>query len=152
RAYFDDGTPLGSSENGECQIDAIAQAWAVISGAADPARARQAMGSVHGRRVRREDRLVLLLTPPFDRMTPSPGYIQGYLPGVRENGGQYTHAALWNVLAFARLGDGGRAAELFSILNPVNHARTSADVQRYRAEPYVVAADVYSVAPHTGRG
>jgi cyclic beta-1,2-glucan synthetase len=152
RAYFDDGTPLGSKENAECQIDAITQSWAVLSGAGDPERARQAMRAVDERLVRREDGLVLLLTPPFDRMTPSPGYIQGYLPGVRENGGQYTHAALWNVLAFARLGDGDRAAELFSILNPVNHARTSDDVKRYRAEPYVVAADVYSVAPHTGRG
>jgi cyclic beta-1,2-glucan glucanotransferase len=152
RAYFDDGTPLGSRHNTECQIDAIAQSWAVLSGASHPDRARQAMQAVDERLVRRKDRLILLLTPPFDRMTPSPGYIQGYLPGVRENGGQYTHAALWNVLAFARLGDGDRAAELFSILNPVNHARTSDDVQRYRAEPYVVAADVYSVAPHTGRG
>jgi cyclic beta-1,2-glucan synthetase len=152
RAYFDDGTPLGSKENTECQIDAIAQSWAALSAAGDPERARQAMRAVDERLVRREDRLVLLLTPPFDRMTPSPGYIQGYLPGVRENGGQYTHAALWNVLAFARLGDGDRAAELFSILNPVNHSRTADDVRRYRAEPYVVAADVYSVEPHTGRG
>jgi cyclic beta-1,2-glucan synthetase len=152
RAYFDDGTPLGSKENTECQIDAIAQAWAVISGAGDPARARQAMEAVDARLVRRSDRIVLLLTPPFDHMTPSPGYIQGYVPGVRENGGQYTHAALWTVMAFAVLGDGDRAAELFSLLNPVNHGRTAAEVARYRAEPYVVAADVYSVPPHTGRG
>jgi cyclic beta-1,2-glucan synthetase len=152
RAYFDDGTPLGSKENTECQIDAIAQSWAVLSGAGDPARARQAMQAVEERLLRRDDGLVLLLTPPFDRMTPSPGYIQGYLPGVRENGGQYTHAALWNVMAFAYLGEGDRAAELFSLLNPVNHGRTGAEVARYRAEPYVVAADVYSVPPHTGRG
>ena len=152
RAYFDDGTPLGSKENTECQIDAIAQSWAVISGAGDPARARQAMEAVDARLVRRADGIVLLLTPPFDRMTPSPGYIQGYVPGVRENGGQYTHAALWTVMAFAVLGDGDRAAELFSLLNPVNHGRTRAEVARYRAEPYVVAADVYSVPPHTGRG
>jgi cyclic beta-1,2-glucan synthetase len=152
RAYFDDGTPLGSKENSECQIDAIAQSWAALSGAGDPARARQAMEAVDQRLVRRDDRLVLLLTPPFDHMTPSPGYIQGYLPGVRENGGQYTHAALWNVLAFAKLGDGDRAFELFSMLNPVNHTRTSDEVQRYRAEPYVVAADVYSAPQHTGRG
>jgi cyclic beta-1,2-glucan synthetase len=152
RAYFDDGTPLGSRENTECQIDAIAQSWAVLSGAADPARARQAMSAVDERLVRRDEQVVLLLTPPFDRMKPSPGYIQGYVPGVRENGGQYTHAALWNVMAFARLGDGDRAAELFSLLNPVNHARTAEDVRRYRVEPYVVAADVYSVPPHTGRG
>jgi cyclic beta-1,2-glucan synthetase len=152
RAYFDDGTPLGSKENTECQIDAIAQSWAALSGAGDPDRARHAMQSVDDRLVRRHDRLVLLLAPPFDHMTPSPGYIQGYLPGVRENGGQYTHAALWNVLAFARLGDGDRAFELFSLLNPVNHTRTPDDVQRYRAEPYVVAADVYSAPQHTGRG
>ena len=152
RAYFDDGTPLGSRENTECQIDAIAQSWAVLSAAADPVRARQAMNAVDERLVRRDDGIVLLLTPPFDRMTPSPGYIRGYLPGVRENGGQYTHAALWNVMAFAQLGDGDRAAGLFSLLNPVNHARTAEEVRRYRAEPYVVAADVYSVPPHTGRG
>lgn len=152
RAYFDDGTPLGSQENVECQIDAIAQSWAVISGAGDPARARRAMEAVHDRLVRHEDGLVLLLTPPFDQMRPNPGYIRSYLPGVRENGGQYTHAALWNVLAFAQLGDGERAWELFSLLNPVNHARTPEQVSRYRAEPYVVAADVYSVPPHTGRG
>jgi cellobiose phosphorylase len=152
RAYFDDGTPLGSRENAECQIDAIAQSWSVISGAGDPARARQAMASVNQRLVREEDGLVLLLTPPFDKMEPSPGYIRGYLPGVRENGGQYTHAALWNVLAFATLGDGDRAFDLFSLLNPVNHGRTPDEVARYRAEPYVVAADVYSVPPHTGRG
>ena len=152
RAYFDDGTPLGSKENTECRIDAIAQSWSVISGAGDPDRARQAMASVNAHLVREEDGIILLLTPPFDTMVPSPGYIRGYLPGVRENGGQYTHAALWNVLAFAQLGDGNRAWELFSLLNPVNHGRTAEEVARYRAEPYVVAADVYSVPPHTGRG
>jgi cyclic beta-1,2-glucan synthetase len=152
RAYFDDGTPLGSKENVECQIDAIAQSWAVISGAGEPTRAARAMDAVDERLIRRADGISLLLTPPFDRMVPSPGYIQGYLPGVRENGGQYTHAALWNVLAFARMGDGDRAAGLFALLNPVNHTRNAADTERYRAEPYVVAADVYSVPPHTGRG
>ena len=152
RAYFDDGTPLGSKENSECKIDAIAQSWSVISGAGDPERARQAMASVNQHLVREDDGIVLLLTPPFDTMVPSPGYIRGYLPGVRENGGQYTHAALWNVLAFAQLGDGDRAWQLFSLLNPVNHGRTPDEVARYRAEPYVVAADVYSVPPHTGRG
>jgi cyclic beta-1,2-glucan synthetase len=110
------------------------------------------MQSVNEKLVREQDGIVLLLTPPFDTMEPSPGYIRGYLPGVRENGGQYTHAALWNVLAFAQLGDGDRAAQLFSMLNPVNHGRTADEVARYRAEPYVVAADVYSVPPHTGRG
>jgi cyclic beta-1,2-glucan synthetase len=152
RAYFDDGTPLGSKDNAECRIDAIAQSWSVISGAGEPARAHQAMAAVNEHLVRREERLVLLLTPPFDTMEPSPGYIRGYLPGVRENGGQYTHAALWNVLAFAKLGDGDRAAELFALLNPVNHGRTPDEVERYRAEPYVIAADVYSVPPHSGRG
>ncbi len=152
RAYFDDGTPLGSKENSECRIDGIAQSWSVISGVGNPERARLAMSAVDQHLVRRDARLVLLLTPPFDQMTPSPGYIQGYLPGVRENGGQYTHAALWNMLAFARLGDGDRAAELFSLLNPLNHSATADDVNRYRVEPYVVAADVYSVPPHTGRG
>jgi cyclic beta-1,2-glucan synthetase len=152
RAYFDDGTPLGSSKNAECQIDSIAQSWSVISRTGAPDRARRAMESVDEHLVRRSDRLLLLLTPPFDRTVPSPGYIQGYVPGVRENGGQYTHAALWAVLAFARLGDGDRAGELFAMVNPINHARTPAEVNRYRAEPYVVAADVYSRAPHTGRG
>jgi cyclic beta-1,2-glucan synthetase len=152
RAYFDDGTPLGSKVNAECQIDAIAQSWSVICGAGDPARARQAMEAVDQRLIRRDDGIALLLTPPFDTMEPTPGYIRGYVPGVRENGGQYTHAALWNVLAFARLGDGDRASELFALLNPLSHTRTSDDVARYRAEPYVVAADVYSVPPHTGRG
>ena len=152
RGYFDDGTPLGSAENTECRIDAIAQSWAVISGAGDRERARQAMESADTHLVRRKDGLVLLLTPPFDQMTPSPGYIQGYVPGVRENGGQYTHAALWTVDAFAKLGDGDRAMELFAMINPANKARTAADVARYRSEPYVVAADVYSTPAHTGRG
>jgi cyclic beta-1,2-glucan synthetase len=152
RAYFDDGTPLGSATNNECRIDAIAQSWAVISGGADLARARQAMESVDHHLVRRDAGLVLLLAPPFDRMEPSPGYIQGYVPGVRENGGQYTHAALWTVLAFTRLGDGDRAGELFAMLNPINHTRTPDMVARYRAEPYVVAADVYSSAAHLGQG
>jgi cyclic beta-1,2-glucan synthetase len=152
RAYFDDGTPLGSATNTECRIDAIAQSWSVLSGAGEPARVRQAMQSTNRHLVRQEDGLILLLTPPFDKMTPSPGYIQGYVPGVRENGGQYTHAALWTVLAFARMGDGDRAEELFRLINPVNHGRTPAEVARYRVEPYVVAADVYSQPPHVGRG
>jgi cyclic beta-1,2-glucan glucanotransferase len=152
RAYFDDGTPLGSRENTECRIDAIAQSWAVIAGGGAPERAVKAMESCDQHLVRRSEGIVLLLTPPFDRMQPSPGYIQGYVPGVRENGGQYTHAALWTVLAFAGLGDGDRAAELFALLNPINHGRTREEVDRYRAEPYVIAADVYSRAPHSGRG
>jgi cyclic beta-1,2-glucan synthetase len=151
RAYFDDGTPLGSKMNQECRIDSLAQSWAVISGAADQARATQAIESSLRHLVRRNDRLIALLTPPFDRMTPSPGYIQGYVPGVRENGGQYTHAALWTILAVARLGDGDSAMNLFSLINPINRTRTAEEVGRYRAEPYVVAADVYSEPPHVGR-
>ena len=152
RAYFDDGTPLGSKENTECRIDAIAQSWSVLAGGADRARARQAMEAVERHLVRTDDRMILLLTPPFDKMTPSPGYIQGYVPGVRENGGQYTHAALWTVMAFAQLGDGDRATELFSMLNPLTHTRDAAGIRTYRAEPYVVAADLYSQPPHAGRG
>ena len=152
RAYFDDGTPLGSSSNTECRIDAIAQAWAVLSGHADPERARTAMASLDRWLVRRDSGLVLLLTPPFDRMIPSPGYIKGYVPGVRENGGQYTHAALWVILAFAAMGDGAKAGELLSMVNPARRTASPGGLQRYRTEPYVVAADVYSQEPHAGRG
>jgi cyclic beta-1,2-glucan synthetase len=152
RGWFDDGTPLGSAASSECRIDAIAQSWAVLSGAADPDRARRAMAAVDEQLVRRDDGLVLLFTPPFDRAAVDPGYIKGYPPGVRENGGQYTHAAVWTVLAFAELGDGDKAAELFSILNPIHHASTRAAVHRYKVEPYVVCADVYAVPPHVGRG
>jgi cyclic beta-1,2-glucan synthetase len=151
RAFFDDGTPLGSAENDECQIDSIAQSWAVISGAGDEQRARQAMGSVWQRLVRRDDRLVLLFSPPFDRTPLDPGYIKGYVPGIRENGGQYTHAAAWSVVAFAMLGEGDKAAELFNLLSPIQHASSRADLHRYKGEPYVVAADVYSAPPHVGR-
>jgi cyclic beta-1,2-glucan synthetase len=152
RAYFDDGTPLGSKENTECRIDAIAQSWSVISGAGRPERARQAMESTDRLLVREDAGIILLLTPPFDKMTPSPGYIQGYVPGVRENGGQYTHAALWTILAHARLGNGDRAELLFRMINPINHAFDPASVETYRVEPYVVAADVYSQDRHIGRG
>jgi len=152
RAYFDDGTPLGSAANEECRIDSIAQSWGVLSGAADPARAEKSMASLREHLVRKEDGLVLLLTPPFNEMKPNPGYIQSYLPGIRENGGQYTHAGVWAVLAFAALGDGNSAGELFSLLNPINHASTRADIQRYKVEPYVIAADVYAGSAHTGRG
>lgn len=152
RAYFDDGTPLGSSRNDECQIDAIPQAWAVISGAADSERASEAMHSAWTRLVRPEDKLIKLFDPPFDKGALQPGYVKGYVPGIRENGGQYTHAATWVALATALLGDGDRAFELWSMLNPVNHALTPADAERYMTEPYVVSADVYGEAPHTGRG
>jgi cyclic beta-1,2-glucan synthetase len=152
RAFFDDGTPLGSASNDECRIDSIAQSWGVISGAADPERARRAMASVDEHLIRRGDGLVLLFTPPFDKTKLEPGYIKGYVPGVRENGGQYTHAAVWSAIAFAALGDGDKAGELFSILNPINHASTRSGLYRYRVEPFVMAGDVYSERPHAGRG
>ncbi len=152
RAYFDDGTPLGSQGNAECQIDSIAQSWSVLSGIAAPQRAHQAMDSMHARLVRPESRVVLLLDPPFDRHGNNPGYIAGYVPGVRENGGQYTHSAIWAAMAFARLGQRERAWSLLAMINPVRHAETPEGVARYKVEPYVMAADVYSVAPHTGRG
>jgi cyclic beta-1,2-glucan synthetase len=152
RATFDDGSWLGSIDSEECKIDSIAQSWAVLSGAAQPERAAMAMASLEKHLIRPEDGVALLFTPPFDQIDRDPGYIKGYPPGLRENGGQYTHAALWAVLAYARLGDGDRAADLFSLLNPINHARSFEDAQRYKVEPYVVAADVYSVAPHVGRG
>ena len=152
RAYFDDGTPLGSKELDECRIDSIAQSWAVLSGIAPPDRAAQAMESLDRHLVRRDRKLVQLLDPPFDQRGPNPGYISGYVPGVRENGGQYTHGAVWAAMAFAAQGDAGRAWELFGLINPLNHARDAAGVATYKVEPYVVSADVYSVEPHVGRG
>jgi cyclic beta-1,2-glucan synthetase len=152
RAWFDDGTPVGSATSQECRIDAIAQSWAVISGAAAPERAARAMAAVERELIRSDDRLALLFAPPFDKVPLDPGYIKGYPSGIRENGGQYTHAAAWSVIAFAALGDGDEAARLFSFLNPVNRARTRADVLRYKVEPYVVAADIYATPPHVGRG
>jgi cyclic beta-1,2-glucan synthetase len=152
RAYFDDGTPLGSAENDECRIDSIAQTWAVISGISDSYRASRAMSAVDQYLVQRGDGLIILFSPPFDKTKLDPGYVRGYVPGVRENGGQYTHAALWAVISFARLGEGDRAGELFALLNPVNHASTRAGLHKYKVEPYVAAGDVYAVPPHTGRG
>ncbi len=152
RATFDDGTWLGSRDSEECRIDAISQSWAVLSGVADPVRAARAMASLDQQLIRRDDGLALLFTPPFDRMSHDPGYIKGYPPGLRENGGQYSHAAMWNILARAEMGDGAGAVALFAMLNPINHARTAEAVARYKVEPYVVAADIYSVAPHVGRG
>jgi cyclic beta-1,2-glucan glucanotransferase len=152
RAYFDDGSPLGSASNPECQIDSIPQSWSVLSGAGDDKRARMGMEAVDRRLVRREDSLIRLLDPPFDKSGLDPGYIKGYVPGVRENGGQYTHAAIWAVMAFAKLGDSRRAWELFSLINPVNHAGSAEAIAKYKVEPYVVAADVYALRPHTGRG
>ena len=152
RGTFDDGTVLGSAASDECRIDSIAQSWAVLSGAADPARARTAMASLTQHLVRPDPGLALLFTPPFDRTPMDPGYIKGYPPGLRENGGQYSHAAMWAILAHAKLGDGDAAGRLFALLNPINHALTPADAARYKVEPFVVAADVYSTAPHEGRG
>ena len=152
RAYFDDGTPLGSASNDECQIDSIAQSWSVLSGTASPERAHQAMQAMYTRLVHAEARLVLLLDPPFNQQGPNPGYIAGYVPGVRENGGQYTHGAIWAAMALAALGQRERAWSLLAMINPVNHVATPEGLARYKVEPYVMAADVYSVAPHTGRG
>ncbi len=152
RAYFDDGTPLGSADNEECQIDAISQSWAVISGGGDPERAGQAMAAVDERLVRRDAQLIQLLDPPFDKSNLEPGYIKGYVPGVRENGGQYTHAAIWTTMAFAMLGDTERAWEMFTMLNPVHHGSEPEQIERYKVEPYVMCADIYGAAPHTGRG
>jgi cellobiose phosphorylase len=152
RAYFDDGTPLGSRQNEEACIDSLPQSWSVISGAGNAERAEQAMRSVYERLIRRKEKLVLLCTPPFDHSTPHPGYIMGYPPGVRENGGQYTHAAVWVAMAFARMGDGGSAVEVLQMLNPIEHSRTPEDCATYRTEPYVVAADIYSLESQMGRG
>lgn len=152
RAYFDDGTPLGASAGVECRIDSIAQSWAVLSGVADASRGRMAMAAVDAHLVHRLAGLVQLLDPPFDKSRLDPGYIRGYVPGVRENGGQYTHGAIWVAMAFAALGDRDKAWELTTMINPINHARSSADLETYRVEPYVVAADVCAMAPHVGRG
>ena len=152
RAYFDDGSPLGSARNPECRIDSISQSWSVLSGAGEAARARLAMEAVDQRLVHREQGLIQLLEPPFDKSDLNPGYIKGYVPGVRENGGQYTHAAIWAAMAFAALGDRARAWELLAMINPVNHARSPEEIAIYKVEPYVVTADVYALSPHTGRG
>jgi cyclic beta-1,2-glucan synthetase len=152
RAYFDDGTPLGSAENEECQIDSIAQAWSVISGGGNHHQATRAMASVDEYLIRRGDGIVLLFTPPFDKSPLNPGYIKGYVPGIRENGGQYTHAAIWTIIAHAMLGDGDKVGELFALLNPINHAGTRAGLHKYKVEPYVTSGDVYSEPRHIGRG
>jgi cyclic beta-1,2-glucan synthetase len=152
RGYFDDGTPLGSAQNEECRIDSIAQSWAVLSEIAPEKRAERALDAVRQQLVRRDAGLILLLAPPFDHGPQDPGYIKGYVPGIRENGGQYTHAATWVVMAVAELGSGEEAAEFFHLLNPINHSRTRTGIDRYQVEPYVVAADVYSHPMHAGRG
>jgi cellobiose phosphorylase len=152
RAWFDSGEPLGSHTNPVCQIDSLPQSWSVISGAGEPERSRQAMNAVNQRLVRYKSKLIQLFDPPFDKSPLNPGYIKGYIPGVRENGGQYTHGAIWTVMAFALMGENDRAWELFSLLNPIHHSGTPEQIALYKVEPYVVAADVYAVAPHTGRG
>jgi cyclic beta-1,2-glucan synthetase len=152
RAFFDDGTPLGSRQNEEARIDSIAQSWSVISGAGNRERAAVAMRSVEELLIREQEKLVLLYTPPFAKSSPNPGYIMGYPPGVRENGGQYTHAALWVAMAFARMGDGDRAVKVLQMLNPIEHSRTPEDCATYRTEPYVAVADVYSLQSQPGRG
>lgn len=152
RAYFDDGSSLGSASNPECRIDSIAQSWSVLSGAGDAERSHMAMEAVYSFLVRRDNSLIQLLDPPFDKSDLNPGYIKGYVPGVRENGGQYTHAGIWAAMAFSALGDSSRAWELLGMINPVNHARSPEEIRKYKVEPYVVAADVYAVPPHIGRG
>jgi cyclic beta-1,2-glucan synthetase len=152
RASYDDGTWLGTRDGDECQIDSIAQSWSVLSRHAEQARMRQAMESLDRRLIDWKDGLAVLFTPPFDQGERDPGYIKGYPPGLRENGGQYSHASMWSIFAFAELGDATKAHALFELLNPISHTRTSSDVDRYKVEPYVVAADVYSVQPHRGRG
>lgn len=152
RAFYDDGTPLGTASATECRIASIAQSWAVLSGAGDPVRAARAMASAEHELLRPVKRLALLFTPPFHHTERDPGYIKAYPPGIRENGGQYTHAGLWMVMAFAALGEGDKAGRLFTLLKPINHARTRSDAHRYKVEPYVVAADISGMAPHAGRG
>jgi cellobiose phosphorylase len=152
RAYFDNGEPLGSASNPECRIDSIPQSWAVLSRAGETNRSRQAMGAVDRMLVKREAGVIQLFDPPFDKSTLDPGYIKGYVPGVRENGGQYTHAAIWTVMAFAAAGDGAKAWELFQLVDPVRHGGSEAAMKKYKVEPYVVAADVYLNPQHVGRG
>jgi cyclic beta-1,2-glucan synthetase len=152
RAFYDDGTPIGSAANEECRIDAISQAWSIFSGVASPERGKQSLQAVEQHLVSEKGKFIRLLTPPFDKTEKDPGYIKGYIPGVRENGGQYTHAALWTVKAFAAMGMGEKAVHYLNMINPINHAldKTSADI--YKVEPYVIAADVYGEAPLTGQG
>jgi cyclic beta-1,2-glucan synthetase len=152
RAYFDDGSPVGSISSPECQIDSIAQSWAVLSGSARESRVKDAMLAVERYLWDKEEALLKLFTPPFDKIDKNPGYIKGYIPGVRENGGQYTHAAIWAVLAFTKLKEKEKALNLFNMLNPINHSRTTLETHKYKAEPYVMAADVYTVEPNVGRG
>ncbi|MDO9182952.1 MAG: protein ndvB, partial [Bacteriovorax sp.] len=152
RAFYDDGTPMGSAENSECRIDSLAQTWSIISGAGDFNKSLQAMESVEKNLVKQNEGIILLLTPPFNKSSQNPGYIKGYIPGVRENGGQYTHAAIWCIQAYIGIGKSKRAVELFSMINPINHSLSKLEAMRYKVEPFVIAADVYSEWPHIGRG
>ncbi|HEY4936691.1 MAG TPA: cyclic beta 1-2 glucan synthetase, partial [Puia sp.] len=152
RAFFDDGTPLGSSKNEECKIDSIPQSWSVISGAGNAAHSRSAMNAAYSHLVKKEQSLIQLFDPPFNLAVPNPGYIRGYLPGVRENGGQYTHAAIWLIMATAALEDKQRTYELIQMVNPLNHGSTPTSIKKYKTEPYVIAADVYAVENHEGMG
>jgi cellobiose phosphorylase len=152
RGYYDNGAPLGSRDSDECQIDTIAQSWSVIAGAPNRAHAEQAMASVDRLLVDHTNKIAKLFTPPFDHGKENPGYIKGYPPGVRENGGQYTHGATWSIFAWAGLGDGERATAQFDLLNPIRHSESMDAIARYKVEPYAACADVYSVEPHVGRG
>lgn len=152
RAYFDDGTPLGSNANAECKIDSIAQSWSVLSGAGESDRQIMSMNSAEKYLVRKEEKIIQLFDPPFDKTSMNPGYIKGYVPGVRENGGQYTHAAIWLIMGFAALGDSKRTWELLQLVNPINHGKDAETMQQYKVEPYVIAADVYAEPLHKGRG
>ena len=152
RAYFDDGTPLGSSKNEECKIDSIPQSWSVISGAGNTSHSRIAMQSAYDHLVKKDLSVIQLFDPPFDHAVPNPGYIKGYLPGVRENGGQYTHAAIWLIMASAALEDKQRTYDLIQMINPLNHGSTAEGIKKYKTEPYVIAADVYAVENHEGMG
>ncbi len=152
RAYFDDGTPLGSVQNDECSIDSLSQSWSIISGAGKPSRVKEAMEAVETNLVKEDLGLILLLAPPFNNSKLEPGYIKGYVPGVRENGGQYTHAAVWVIMAFAKLGLGDKALKYYNMINPINHTSSELQAKKYKVEPYVIAADVYIKEPHAGRG
>jgi cellobiose phosphorylase len=152
RAYFDDGTPLGSSVNDECKIDSIAQSWSVLSGAGEPEKTKMAMVSADKYLVNKDAGIIQLFDPPFDKSTLNPGYIKGYVPGVRENGGQYTHAAIWLVMAYAAMGNTEKAWELIQLINPINHGGDADSIKAYKVEPYVIAADVYGVPQHKGKG
>jgi cyclic beta-1,2-glucan synthetase len=152
RAYFDNGEPLGSATNDECKIDSLPQSWAVLTGVGDSARSRQALEQLNTQLVKRDIGVIQLFDPPFDHSQLNPGYVKGYVPGVRENGGQYTHAAVWSAMAFAQAGQLDRAWELFNLLNPVRHGDSQSAIDRYKVEPYVIAADVYTNPKHAGRG